>query len=157
MKCCRCKKNRFLIKKHQLCNACNVTRWRKERGTYASFRAARDRCNTITNKDYPLYGGRGIKFLIKHWKDIEQAIGPRPEDHSLDRIDTNKHYTIANIRWATRKQQAQNTRKFKATEDMCTRVQQLYNSGLDYKAVAMFLAVSSKFVRTIIKRCNDGK
>lgn len=40
--------------------------------------------------------------------DLIKAIGVRPNGYTLDRIDTNGHYEIGNVRWATRKEQATN-------------------------------------------------
>lgn len=80
---------------------------------YNSWQSARQRCNNPTNKDYPRYGGRGIKMLpewdtfIQFYKDM----GDPPKDMwtgerlSLDRIDNNQHYCKINCKWSTRSEQ----------------------------------------------------
>lgn len=65
-------------------------------------------------KDYPQYGGRGIK-VSEDWKNINnfmRDLGPKPsKKHSLDRKDVNGNYSKENCRWATSKEQSQNTRR----------------------------------------------
>lgn len=74
------------------------------------------RCYDATTKSYPYYGARGIE-VCEAWHDpatfisyIEIELGPRPERHSLDRIDNNGNYEPGNLRWATNSQQMLNRR-----------------------------------------------
>lgn len=73
---------------------------------------AKERCENPNVKNYPLYGGRGIKFRFKSAKQFLDHMGPRPSaKHSLDRFpDNNGDYRPGNVRWATSHQQRTNQR-----------------------------------------------
>jgi hypothetical protein len=61
---------------------------------------------------YPLYGGRGVKFLFTSFQHFLGTLGERPAGKSLDRYpDPYGNYEPGNVRWATRKEQAANKRK----------------------------------------------
>jgi hypothetical protein len=81
--------------------------------TYRTWLAMRTRCLNPNSKDYPRYGGRGIR-VCKRWDDFTlflEDMGERPsETHSIDRIDPNDDYTPDNCRWATSKEQGRNRR-----------------------------------------------
>lgn len=52
--------------------------------------------------------------VCDEWKSFDkffQDMGERPEKMTLDRIDNSKGYSKDNCRWATAKQQSNNTRK----------------------------------------------
>jgi len=83
------------------------------------------RCNCETYKQYPDYGGRGIKMCggFKKFLYFESFMGERPSNrHSIDRIDNDGWYCcgecedclingrIKNVRWATPKEQSENKR-----------------------------------------------
>ena len=76
----------------------------------------RRRCLDSTHKHYQHYGGRGIT-IQSEWIDDFPAflayIGPMPKDgirYTVDRIETNGNYVSGNVRWATKKEQANNKR-----------------------------------------------
>lgn len=73
--------------------------------TRRSFYKAKRRCK-LGKKHHPCY--EDVEFRIESLDELVAAIGYRPQGQTLDRIDTNGHYEIGNVRWATRKQQAQN-------------------------------------------------
>lgn len=72
------------------------------------------RCYNPKVKWYSEYGGRGIKVCRrwrKSYRDFLADMGRKPTpSHTLERVDNDGDYEPGNVIWATRKQQAQNTR-----------------------------------------------
>ncbi len=82
--------------------------------TFSSWKAMRFRCENPASKDYPNYGGRGIKVCEAWSKSFEAFLadmGERPDGTSLDRIDVNGNYEPSNTRWATQERQSNNKRQ----------------------------------------------
>lgn len=74
----------------------------------------KQRCTNPNKKEWPHYGGRGIKVCERWMNSFEafiEAVGKRPSPkHSLDRINVNGDYEPGNVRWATQQEQCENTR-----------------------------------------------
>lgn len=80
---------------------------------YVTYRSMVNRCQQPGCKQFPLYGGRGIK-ICSRWLDsfenfaADMGEPPTPK-HELDRRDNDGNYEPGNCRWATRKEQMRNT------------------------------------------------
>lgn len=81
--------------------------------TYQTWRAMRGRCLDPKNGHFPNYGGRGVKICAR-WRASFEAfladMGERPDGLTLDRINNDGNYEPDNCRWATPKEQAENSR-----------------------------------------------
>lgn len=94
-----------------------------------TFRKMQERCLSIACRDYINYGGRGITICPKWRNSFPQFladIGRRPgHGYSLERDNVNGNYEPSNCRWATKKEQANNTRRNRPityngqTENLC--------------------------------------
>lgn len=80
---------------------------------YGTWKSMIDRCVNKNCKDFPNYGGRGIR-VCRRWSNNPGAfiedMGARPAGTSLDRIDVNGNYEPGNCRWATNEVQGKNRR-----------------------------------------------
>ena len=80
---------------------------------YIAFVNAKGRCRNSADPRYGTYGARGIEFRFTSFDEFFTELGPRPQGKVIDRINNDGHYEKGNIRWATRKEQSNNTRRNK--------------------------------------------
>jgi hypothetical protein len=119
--CWRDERNRGTTPKHG-----HARRGTKLTPTYRSWQAMMTRCYNHNAKSYKDYGGRGIR-VCDGWHYFENFLaymGERPDGKTLDRKDTNGDYTPDNCRWATRVEQARNTRSNNIVEFRGVRMTQ---------------------------------
>ena len=73
------------------------------------------RCTNPNFRQWEDYGGRGITVCDEWRYDFEMFLyhmGPKPgPEYSLERVDNDYIYCPENCKWATRKEQQNNTRR----------------------------------------------
>lgn len=115
--------------------------------TYRTWCSMLQRCNNPKATSFYMYGAVGVS-VCKEWHTFENFLtdmGPRPEGHSLDRVDSDGDYCKANCRWATPQDQADNRR--------CCR--QLNINGVTLP-ISKWAAASGTSHETIASRYRKG-
>lgn len=78
---------------------------------YSTWKNIRNRCSNKNLREYPRYGGRGIK-VCDRWQSYENFYTDLHKDYKkglwLDRIDNDGNYEPMNYRWATPIEQQNN-------------------------------------------------
>ena len=102
---CWCYKNKIAAES-------NTKHWKSKKRIYKIYRAILTRCNNKKTKRYKDYWGRWIKCEWESFEDFYADMWASYEEWlSIDRINNDWNYSKENCRWATPKQQSNNTRR----------------------------------------------
>lgn len=100
-------------------------------GTWTNIKT---RTTNPKNRQWPSYGGRGIKLHEAWMNDVEAFIlwvetnlGPRPDGMTLDRKDNDGHYEPGNLKWSTTREQNTNQRPKVTNAEVAELAELLYD------------------------------
>lgn len=107
-KSCGCKKGKMITNS-------KMRHGQADSKAYNAWRHIKGRCLNPKDKRYEYYGGRGIKVCDRWLETFENFYfdmgDPPTPQHSIDRINVDGDYEPSNCRWATVKEQMNNTRQ----------------------------------------------
>lgn len=82
---------------------------------YCTWKRVKQRCLNPRNPKYPEYGGAGREMYLPWQEDFSlfaAELGDPPSPaHTVERKDNSKGYVPGNIKWATKSEQARNTKR----------------------------------------------
>ena len=130
---------------------------------YNTWAHMKRRCSNPNAISFANYGGRGIR-VCERWSasfvDFVNDMGPRPEGHTLDRINNDGNYEPGNCRWATGKQQrstsrvrGERTNTAKLTPTLVRWAREQYEAGrMTQSAIADCLEIRQCSVSSLVAR-----
>lgn len=101
------------------CNRKGVNKKHGDTGSpeHRTWKNMKRRCDNPKGNRWMQYGGRGIKVCerwLNSYENFLEDMGRKPSPiHSIDRINVNGNYEPSNCRWATPKEQSNNTTRNK--------------------------------------------
>lgn len=108
--------------------------------THTTWVSMIKRCENPKDPGYTQYGGRGVK-VCDRWHDFVNFLadmGERPNNLTIDRIDNDGNYEPGNCRWATAKEQGNNTsrnRHIRINGELVTVKQASEITGVKYETI----------------------
>ena len=106
---------------------------------YRTWCHIKERCTNPNNKNYAIYGGRGIKICPgweHNFQEFFNYVKEKPGiKYSLDRINNDGNYEPGNVRWATQKEQVNNSSLFTSKIELTCKVCNIKFTGLKARAL----------------------
>lgn len=144
----------FEISSNQMSGCFAATHGMTKTPEYAAWMAMKMRCLNPRNAEFVRYGARGIAVCdrwIASFENFFEDIGPRPDGHSLDRIDNDGNYEPGNCRWATITEQGRNKRTAKLSPADVDAIRAGAVAGLRKIRLAERFGVNESMIRQILK------
>jgi hypothetical protein len=149
-KSCGCINKEKLSKRNLRHNRRYTKEWRV-------WQAMKNRCYNKKVAGYKYYGGRGIS-VCKCWREsflsFLNDVGEAPDGTGLDRINNDGNYEPCNVRWASRKEQAQNRRSNRKINGECITYISKRLGGASHSLVANRLRRGWEFKSAITTPVN---